>query len=97
MFIYIYTSIQKTKGRGWQKMVLDQYPLVYFYLVYCHIINNKGDFICENRHNINKSLLREVSSSSFLRSPINLSQKKPVRFLTFVLPQRRIQSLVKHL
>ena len=65
-------------------MVLDQYALVYGYLLY-DVTNNKEGFIYEKRHSIDKSLYQEVSSSSSLRSPIDRDFGKGIVFCEFRL------------
>ena len=62
---------------------MDQYPLVTDVLSKNHDSNRGEAFLYEERHSLDKGLFSEVSSSSFLRSPIDRSLKKVIAFSEF--------------
>ena len=68
-------------------MVLGKFPLIYQYL----ILNHANSRV--KRHLfIDKSLFSEVSSSSSLRSPIDICLQRPMRFLNLDLKTKLITS-----
>ena len=69
-WVILYTFIQRNKERGW--------PNTHWYtniLLKNDVINSEETFIYEERHSIDKSLFSEVSSSSSLKSPIDVLEK----------------------